>query len=611
MITNGFKQKHSLSRMLMLLGALLIASNILFAQAPDKYTPVYDSLRRIGQTEKMFPYLLKDLKAKPKDENILRWLGYLYIENNQLELGEKYYKEALAVNAKCARCYVNLGRIYAMQNNLQKADEYLDKAIAADPKEGDAHIIKGQIKEAAGDPFEAVFEYNKAIALEPGNPDYYVKRGLCNANAGYFATGLSDLNKAISLASNSFVIYYHRSTIYLSKNKYEEALADINTAIRLDSNQYILYQSRGNIYSRLKDSEKAIADFSKAIAVNPDDYLSYHGRGSEKYALEDMDGVCADFRSTLEIINRKHISDSVIMLECQANLAEICDPGKASYYYQRGIGLYNLGQYQQALAMYTKGLQRFPGNIMITMFMANTYSALKEYQKALSGYLTVLENKESFLSGFINSPRFAGASKETISSYRAATLASLYQNIAQCHLAMNHYEEALEQMNKAIQYAEETKDLGPDFEKHLYYNTRGDALLLLGKYREAISDYDKCLRINSSVPMAYINRALARINLISQVQSTSFTLRGAGDKQTISTYLAVPLKYPVKGSDENVAAALADCDKAIEADNKSGYAFYIRGQIKMISGNKDYCSDLLQANVLGYAIERELMEKCK
>src|SRR5690554_2859879 len=111
---------------------LTLIALISFGQSKDKYEKYYDSLVARGQYDELIHFFEKELKKYPKSEYVLRSIGHAHIAKNNLDLGEKYYREALAVNPNCARCYLNIGVIFSLRENNNKALEYFDKAVNTD-----------------------------------------------------------------------------------------------------------------------------------------------------------------------------------------------------------------------------------------------------------------------------------------------------------------------------------------------------------------------------------------------------------------------------------------------------------------------------------------------
>lgn len=559
-----------------------------------------------GQYDEIIKYFDKELNKHPKNEDVLRWLGYVHIVKNNIDLGEKYYLQALAVNPQCARCYLNIGRVYSLRGDNKKALEYFDKAINTDSKDALLYSNRAKLKEMLGDKFGALRDHDKAIEIDPNNSEYFVQRGLYNSNSGYQSLAISDLTKAIELSPENYYPYFQRASIYYGQKRLDEALKDINKAIELDSNQHSLYTGRGAIFDVLQEYKKAIDDYSKAISLNKNDFLPYLNRATSYYKLEDLDASCSDYAILKTLIENGSITDQAIIKEVNGAIQDICNSSKPSYYYQRGIGYYNLKEYHKALDIYTKGLAIFPDNAMMLSFKGNAHLALNEFEKAIEFYNLSLKHKDNILTEIKINPRFVDASNEQITSFYKGSLASTYFSISECKVNLGHFDEALTNINKALELAPDIKE----FNKEAYYNLRGHIYLMNGKYEQAISDFNKSIQTNKNFPLAYVNRAIAKVSLAEKVKISSYSIGGNISNQHMSVNWNMPNKSSLKKSETNIVSALSDCNTAIEIDKTLGFAYYIRGQIKQMLIYGDYCLDLLTAKELGLTVEEELLRNC-
>ncbi|AZI24832.1 tetratricopeptide repeat protein [Pedobacter sp. G11] len=590
--------------LMIIIGACI--QNLSFAQSKSQYELHADSLLKIGALDKIIPYLNKELKQNPKSESLLRLLGFYHLQNNNLVEGEKYYRNALLINAKCARCYLNIARIYGAKNNEKEATAYIDKAVMTDPK--DALIIsnRGKLKEQFGDKFGALADHNKAIEMEPGSAEYYTSRGAYNANNGYENLAITDFNKAISLSPEAYDAYFYRGGVFYSQNRTDEALNDINSAISLNDKQAYFYNGRGAIYGNLGQFDKALADYTQSIKLDARAISAYLNRAKVYYELENLDAACNDYQRARQILIGQKLNDSAELKTIDEAIADFCDESKPSFYYQRGIAFYNLKAFDKALIQYEKGLEKFPKNAMILSFKGNAYLALMNYKNAFENYSAALENKESIMAEIKKNSRFVNASEADILSYYNSSLASIYFGIAECQHYSEDFENALTSINKAILLAPNLKELNIE----TYYNRRGLIYLATQKNNLALNDFNKSIQIKQDYAIAYVNRAVARMSMVDGGKQSASRLSIKSPNLPANVGWVFDQKSSIKKSENEFLAALADCNKAVELDKNLAYSYYVRGWIKQILGQKDYCIDILTAKKMGLEIDDRMLKSC-
>ena len=174
-------------------------------------------------------------------------------------------------------------------------------------------------------------------------------------------------------------------------------------------------------------------------------------------------------------------------------------------------------------------------------------------------------------------------------------LAEAYNNRGGAEASLGRYDEAISDYDKAIQ-------LEPDYAGA--YDNRGSAKASLGRYDEAISDYDKAIQLEPDYAGAYDNRGSAKASL------------GRYD-EAISDYdKAIQLEPDYAGAYDNRGSAkaslgrydeaISDYDKAIQINSDYAEAFYNRGVAKAQHGLiQEFQSDFDRAIMLARGANNE------
>ncbi len=588
---------------------LLFSLLLIFTYAQeDDYKQIADSLIQSNKYEELIVHFTKELVQHPKNEQLLRTLGYSHLAQGNTELGKKYYSEALNVNPNCGNCYAQLGAVYLKEENYDKASEYLEKGIFIEPMNSYLYSNRAKLYEAQGSKLKALQNFDKAIAVAPTEYSVYLERGDFNFRNGYISLALADNNKAIALAPNNFLGYYNRSQVYFEQQNYDAAINDIDKAIELKKDDDTrLYIARGAVYAALNKNKKALADYNHAIQLDSTDFSAYYNRYSIYYQLEDLDASCADLHY-LETLFFKDGVDPNKVLEIRERIEDFCNMDKPSYYYQRGVGYYNLKQFDKAVSIYTEGLSHFPNNSMMLSFKANAYYMLKEYTKALEYYDLALKNKDNYIDEIKKNASFIDMSESQKELYSLAAISELYLSKSESYYHLDDYDRALTSINKALELHEQLSQI-IDFSP--YYFQRGNIHLIEKRYDLAFNDFDSSLSINGNIHKTYLHAVIAEISMLEDINVTNLEKGIDTEKQAFK--FSWQHNNPELSSDSQMSLenGIRACNIVLSYDENNGFAYYIRGKIKLLLQKENYCEDVQKALELGMELEDEMLVKCK
>ncbi|MDR2906281.1 MAG: tetratricopeptide repeat protein [Helicobacteraceae bacterium] len=118
-----------------------------------------------------------------------------------------------------------------------------------------------------------------------------------------------------------------------------------------------------------RDFQAAINLLSEVIAINPNNSNAYNYRGYMYYELQNYDQAIADYTKAIEL-----------------------DPdGRALYYNNRGFAYNELKNYKQAIADFTKAIALNPENAPAYYSRGNAYNKLKNYKQAIADFTKAIE----------------------------------------------------------------------------------------------------------------------------------------------------------------------------------------------------------------------------
>ncbi|NOQ71780.1 MAG: tetratricopeptide repeat protein [Crocinitomix sp.] len=583
-----------------------------FSQTQDDIIAYSDSLFELDQFEEAISYYDNLIGQDSSEEMYFRSRGYAYLELNELKKGEADYQKALELNPNCSFCYSHLAKLEANRGNLDKALQLLELAIGNDEKNDFAFYMRANLREFNNNKIGALFDYNKAIELAPDMALYYTGRGLYNLNSGYAALAIRDLNKGFMLDSNDSQVIYPRAKYYANNQDWDNALKDLNRCIKLQPTNSEYYATKATILAFLQKYDEAIDNYDLSLKIDSTYFLAYMNRARAKYSNEDMDGTCADNSRALELIEKTEANKSSIDY-LKEQIADLCDPKKKSYYYQRGIASYNLGQFEQAIVHYDQGLIQFPNSAMLLSFRGNALVALGKDALAIVEYKSALQHKDALKSEIKSSASFKDNSVAG-DVYYIGAVGAFYGSLAECYANIGNYETAITYADSAINFLLKHKEkTGIHEVLSSNYNIRGVIHNVQGNYEKAKSDFLNATHFNKSNPLPHVNMAFALISESSTVEYKTINMGFYINPSFMGRRsVTLPVFSKKKIDNNKLEQALKECNIALELDKKNAFAYLVRAQIKILMKQSGYCLDVFNAKELGILNAEVLLGiKCK
>lgn len=217
----------------------------------------------------------------------------------------------------------------------------------------------------------------------------------------------------------------------------EEKIELYSQVIEIEPKNLDAYFYRALAKNDSNDFSGAIVDYSRVIVAQPDPD-TYYNRANSRYSLKDYLGAQQDYESAYKL-----------------------DPNFMDALYSLGCVKFDLGDFEGAIKDFTLLLSKGPLESKIYFLRAAAYSALEEHALALNDYsLAVLADPS----------------------------ADSYYNRAVFLLGVNYYERARVDFSVALKLNQNNA---------YAYFYRGTSSLFLGKYNEAIVDFNNALHFDT------------------------------------------------------------------------------------------------------------------
>lgn len=332
---------------------------------------------------------------------------------------------------------------------------------------------------------------------------------------------MQDIDKAIKIDSKNIRLYSVRASIYINKKEYKLAEADYKKCIELDETDNTGYWGMGNVYRNLKKYKTAIESYTYAIKLEERSVL-YLLRSVCYGELKDYDKQTDDLISAIDIredIGVDYVTDEI------ANLKE-----DAQKLIRTKLTIKN---------------NKEPNNIVWLLLLARTYENDKP-RKAIEYYDKALKISNN---------------------------ASIYAKISNAYFHLGNYNNALKNINEAI-------DLDKEYAP--YFMTKANILNEMGRSKEAIQEVDKFIETYPEYFWGYYRRGWFK----EEIKDYD----GAIDDYTIAITLEPGYEYSYSTRGKlylelgEKELSEKDFKKCIELDNEPGdnscamYAYFYLGQ---------------------------------
>lgn len=199
---------------------------------------LYSSQNKIEQATSEYEIALKNAsKEQPKNEDIYKSLGAIYLQQKKFKEALEAFKFILSLSPDNAQAHFYLGSIYNELNNNVLAEAEAKRALELKPDYDEALNFLGYLYlEENKNLDQAQALIKKAMEIEPNNAAYIDSLGWFYFKKHDFKSAIKELEKASILLEDP-VIFDHLGDAYLKLDEPEKAKLNWQKSLKLDAKQ--------------------------------------------------------------------------------------------------------------------------------------------------------------------------------------------------------------------------------------------------------------------------------------------------------------------------------------------------------------------------------------
>jgi tetratricopeptide (TPR) repeat protein len=334
-----------------------------------------------------------------------------------------------------ARPHFNLGSAYSLQNQIDKAIPLYKRALEINPNLEHPHINLGEALERQNKVDEAMAHYQTALKIKPDLPEAHNNIGALLAKQGHTEEAIQYYQNALQIRPHYALAHFNLASALVEKGDIEQGTRHYYIAIEYQPAYAEAHIKLGDLFLNLGEREKAINHYMAALQIDPNWIEAYNNLGIALMQEGNIEAAIRQFQKALQlkpdfemaennlkraVAIQKGIEAEIVRL--QTLLKE--NPGNVEMHFQLGNLYYRKGDQRQAMEQYKRALQLNPKFLPALNNLALVTAANKEYYKALTVFLDLLN--------------YAPNDAET------------HYNIACMYSRLNRVDEAIKWLQEAI-----------------------------------------------------------------------------------------------------------------------------------------------------------------
>lgn len=392
------------------------------------------------------------------------------------------------------------------KENTEEALEYLNKEISDNPKNGYAFSWIALVRCQQEEYGRALTAADLALKNIPKKDKKYVYfayeiRAKIYSELEDTIKALSDYSAAIKISPEESDAYEKRAQIYYEQQKYDLADADYKQLIRLDQGSVMGYMGIGRNRNAQKRWDEAIEQFNYVANLYSDYSSVYAFRaeafiGKEKWAEATDDIISAlslNGDNEAFVLMQELKEPALGMLKAKMKIQGTKNPNNAYWPYYIGVIHEHNEEYEKAIPFYEEA-QRKDADDMNLRRIAQCYYELGDYDNALKNINQAIEldsTKDQYIPFKANVLYEMGNAKEAIAEWDKHQ--NLYPEYGFGYYRRGWFKSLSGNDEGAIEDFTLSITLDPEYSYS--YISRGDVYSRLGKSELAKADFLKVIEI--------------------------------------------------------------------------------------------------------------------
>lgn len=469
------------------------------------YLKVYRMERELPEIEKIVEEAEIE-EEEPKEPKVLNRRGVELVRKNRFDEAVELFKRALEAEPAYTGARFNLAFAYQMMGRYGDAEnEY--KGVLESEDMTRAHLMLGIVYEKEGNNELAMAEFLEVLKREADNKTAREHLDRLTRLSREEAVKEVEVEEEAPEPEPDADDYNRKGASLIKEGRHDEALEVFEKALSIDPEHVGVTFNRAYVLQKMGRRDEALAEYERLVIKEemPQAYFMlgviYDEKGERRRAIGSFEKVLE-----MEPENARAIKRLERLKEAEAEEAK----RNADAYNREGVALVMEGSYGKAVEIFDKALALNPGHVGAAFNRAFAFQKMGRLDEAEAGYERLLEMADMararFMLGVIYEKR--GENRKAIETFEQVlekdpgnsrakerieklkeeekTAEDLIKE-GSLHMEERRHERAVYYFGKAVLKSPD------DFKTHF---NLGLALLSMGRYDEAVEEFNKTLAIN-------------------------------------------------------------------------------------------------------------------
>lgn len=472
--------------------------------------------------------------------------------------------------------------------------EELLAALAAPAREDRARALalSGRLKRLLSRVDAALADLDESVDLDPRDPEALAWRGELLIRLGKYDLGLGDLENAAGQRGDAVMPWLWMAAAQLARNESEAGAASLERALAADPRSVTALLLRGRLRLEAKDAAAARADFEAAARLAPACVGAKVLLGRALLAAGERRGAERAFAAAVRLDpDAKSFYGLLIsgegLLENDAKTLAALDaflkkePKAAWAWALRGdlVRTPAFGRTEEGIADLRRAAKLDPKSPWIRAVLGRArvqYFFIKEGVRDIAAAVKMDPSCGWLRMWQGEAMRRAKDPAAALRHFKAAV--KLAPDMAQCRLWMGRVLAAKKAHEAALPHYARAAALDPAY--GYAYAKRGESLVELGRWREAVADFDRALNLKRVASEEWIRGQRARALWALGDYAGALEDLARGIRKDLKKCW-FPLEYGAPALDPRSWGVLETLNEALAQNPNAGWLYAWRGAVKL------------------------------